>query len=160
MSNNNEISSLAEIRERKAKVRLELDESKKAAASQLAATAGEAKTVVLRDVVLPAAGVALGIYVLSKVVRSISGSSSDKEDQGYVTTTYTRPAGASGDVSPALPAPAERNRIVTKEKPETINVKTENNTVANARKASLISLGHLLFPAGKAILNIIKENSK
>jgi len=159
VSNNTEISSLAEIRDRKAKVRLELNESKKAAASQLATTAGEAKTFVLQDVVLPAAGVALGVYVLSKVVKSVSGSSGTRE-QKYVTTTYTQPTGDRTEVSQAAPRPAHGNAIVTKGKPETINVKTENNAVSNARKASLISLGHLIFPAGKAILNIIRENSK
>lgn len=152
MSAIKEITSLEEIRERKAAVQAEIDRSKKAAVNQLQETASEARTFVLQDVVLPAVGIAASAFLLTKVVKAAFGSDQSRHReprqlQVIATENLPPPAEASSATeNHSVPAP----RVVVAPPQKT----------TNKEKGSLLSLGALLVPAGRAILEVIRDQQR
>lgn len=134
------ITSIKDIRERKLEVKRELEVSKNAAVHTLQTTTQEAKSFVLRDVVLPAAGIALAGFLTAKALGYVFTSTPRKTNTSEVSATNHQPT----DPTPVTPddRQARPQRATSRKKPVF---------------QSLLSLGKLLIPAGQAIIEVIQE---
>lgn len=152
------ITNLSQIRQRRSEVEREIAASKQAALSQISSTADDAKNFVVHDVVVPAAGIALGAFVLSKVVKAVFRSSSN--EQHFENTS----AASSMPRSLELPAPARPISHATPPPPTRIVPARQEVVapVAGEREGgfeipeSVLKLGSLLVPAGLAIMDVIR----
>lgn len=181
MSTTKEINSLAGIKERQTEVRREIEMSQNAIVNQLKATADDAKDFALNDVLLPAAGIAAGAYVFTKVVKyafrsKSSGSAANHVSTPVVSEGDTASYTVTADTAASAEFPASRNNlnsasaaslsspasgISSSARPVTIPVKIETSSKKkSALVSSLFSLGALLVPAGKAILEVIQSERK
>lgn len=181
MSTTKEINSLAGIKERQTEVRKEIEMSQNAIVNQLKATADDAKDFALNDVLLPAAGIAAGAYVFTKVVKYAfrskpSGSAanhvsipvvSESDSASYNVTAdtaasaqFSTPRGSSIPAS-TTSSSAPVSGASASATPVTIPVRVETSSKKeSAWIGSLLSLGALLVPAGKAILEVIQNERK
>lgn len=158
MSTTKEINTLAGIKERQAEIQREIKLSQKAVVNQLKTTADDAKQFALNDVLLPAVGIAAGAYVLTKVVkysfRNQSSATTSVPAQKTSPRTPPKPVSAVGRFS----SPEDPSGQVA---PVTAPVKVETHSVnKSAWAGSLLRLGKLLVPAGKAIFEVIKNERK
>lgn len=130
------ISSIKDIKERQLEIKQQLETSKEAAIEKLQTTSSEAKTVVLQDVILPAAGIALAGYVTVKLVDYFlsDGSQEQPAEAVYVQQQSPQPK--------AAPQVRNRPQITPPKQPF---------------YQSILRLGSLLIPAGQAIMEVIKE---
>ncbi|MEM6772543.1 MAG: hypothetical protein AAF597_18340, partial [Bacteroidota bacterium] len=118
----------------------ELETSKEAAVQTLQTTSTEAQTFVLRDVILPAAGIALAGYLTVKAVGYVLGPGSAAASQ----PNELAKASVHGASAPR-PKKASANGAAKPQKPF---------------YKSLLQLGTLLVPAGQAILEVVQEARK
>lgn len=119
-----DIKTLAGIQERKVKVQRDIQKSQSAAVNQLKHTADDAKDFAVNDLLLPAAGIAAGAFVLSKIIgyafRSRPKGSgetavavvNDREHSGKDEADYVRrddsariPKPAPSPYTPSVPVP-------------------------------------------------------
>ena len=132
------ITSLQDIQQRKSEIREELATSKDAAVKSLSVASGEAKQFIFRDVILPAAGVALAGYL---VVKAAGYLVNDQEEQ-----------------SPPQDAPLMANQA---SRPHTVAQPRRVVVQPTAPKRpffqSLLRAGSILIPAGKAIAEVIRD---
>lgn len=133
------ISSIKDIQERQLEIKQQLSISKEAAIQSLHTSSTEVKTVVLRDVILPAAGIALAAYLTVKIADRFL---SDPDQEAEEATSFAQ---APLQSPPTRPTPQRQSSA-----PQAVQPK-------KPAFQSLISLGSLLIPAGQAIMDVIKE---
>lgn len=141
MSSTVKINSLAKLRERKVALQKEMEQSQQAVLTSLTPTREAAKSFVIKDVVLPAAGIALAAFALAKIFGLGFGGDDDTS-----TSQATN--------SPSVPA---RKVVKTTDRP------ASSKSAPPSRKSlgsSLLQIGQLLIPAGKAIFEIVQEEKK
>ncbi len=135
------ITSLQDIQKRKSEIQEELATSKDAAVKSLSVASGEAKQFIFRDVILPAAGVALAGYLIVKTVGYLIN---DQEEQEQPQSAPVIPAQTT--LSPNNPQP--RRTVVQPIVPR------------RPLWQSLLRAGSILVPAGKAIAEVVQDARK
>jgi hypothetical protein len=141
LSSTVKINSLAKIRERNVTLQKEMEQSQQAVLTSLSPTREAAKSFVIKDVVLPAAGIALAAFALAKIFGLGFGGNDD---------TSTSQA--------ASPPSASTPKVVKTTAPPASSKSAPSS--GKSFGSSLLQIGQLLIPAGKAIFEIVQEEKK
>ena len=132
------ITSIEDIQKRKSKIQEELTSSKNAAAKSFSVASNEAQSFILRDLVLPAVGVALAGYLTVKAIR-------------YVTKDH------DGDTASVASVTAVPTSLTPKKTASVNRTPVRSAAPKPPLLQSLLRASSILIPAGKAILEVIKE---